>query len=234
MNPFSIFSKELLAGPWAYGEESGDGYACAIPERLLALQHPKANRLISGMLQKYGLLLPYLRSGSVADLCCGSGFGAAYLAMHGYKVTALDATEANLARSTRKRSGFKIVAGNLFKTKPTPQDAVTFVDALEHFPQALQAQALQHVRNWLKPRGILLLDTPLAPVSYRQSRAHPWVLSWDDLGSLVERAGFKIMDRFTLATYRDQIPVLLRTREQPVVYDTSDQIVIAGRRDPNG
>lgn len=231
MNPLGIFREDLLEAPWAYGEESGDGHVCAIPERLLALRHPKTVRLVSGMLLKYGLLLHYLRAGRVADLCCGSGFGAAYLAMHGYQVTALDATDSNLERSTRKRPGIQVVCGNLFKTKPNPQDAVTFVDALEHFPREVQPEALQHVRNWLKPRGVLLLDTPLVSESYQQSRAHKWVLSWDDLGKLVEGAGFKIFDRYSLATFRHQIPVLVRTREKPVVYDTSDQIVIAGRRD---
>ena len=231
MNPFDVFLEELLEHRWVPGEESGNGQPAAIPERLIALRHAKATRLVVGMLLKYGLLLHYVRTGTVIDLCCGSGFGAAYLAMQGLEVTALDCNELILERSARKRKRIHVVHGNLWHSKMKPHDGAVFVDALEHFAEENQLGALERAREQLKLWGILLVDTPIAKVSHRESSKHQWVLSWDDLGSLVEKAGFDIVDRYVLATFRDQFPVLMRTRNQPYVHKLSDQIVIARRRE---
>lgn len=228
MNPYDLFSTELLEAPWVAGEESGNREPCTVPERLLALRHPKLHRIVTGMLLKYGLLLHYQRDGTVIDLCCGSGFGAAYLALQGYTVTALDACVQNLAKA-RKRKNVAILRKNLFAGRGHHHDAACFVDALEHFAAKDQPKALEHVRSYVRLGGILLLDTPLAVESYRQSSVHKWVLSWKDCGRLVEDAGFEILDRYTLATFRDEVPVIMRTRREPTVHENSDQIVIARR-----
>jgi len=227
-DPYSVFCQALLDRSWAYGEESRHVPPCVTPERLLSLRHPKLHRLVPGVLMKYGLLLHYLREGSVIDLCCGSGFGADYLAMHGFKVTALDACKENLEKARRRRR-IQILEKNLFAGRGHHHDAACFVDALEHFAEKDQPKALEHVRSYVRPGGLLLLDTPMARVSHQASRHHKWELSWGDCGRLVQKAGFKILDRYTLATFQNEVPVLMRTMKEPAVHDNSDQIVIARR-----
>ena len=233
VDPYSVFSRELLSKTWTLGEFSGGGEPSTIPERLIALEHPKAHRLITGMLMKYGLLLQYVKKGKVLDLCCGSGFGASFLALNGLETTAVDAAGGILDISARKRPNISVVHQNVAHLHMGVQfDAVTLVDAIEHFLQENQPLVMRAIVEHLKPGGYALIDTPLVNTSHRQSSKHVWVLNWKDLGELVQKAGLQLVDRYTMATFREQYPILVRTSHPPVVHTASDQILIA--RKPNG
>lgn len=231
IDPFALFNPDLLKAPWKEGEFSGSGEPCVIPERMIALNHPKAHRLVTGMLLKYGLLTHYVRRGCVLDLCCGAAFGASYLAQQGYHVTAVDSTAETLGWA-QHREGIQIIHSNIMRERYGTFNAVTLVDALEHFLQEDQPKVMNVIFDHLQPGGIALIDTPLVRTSHRQSSKHRWVLSWDDLAKLAEDAGLEIVGRYTLATFRDEYPVLLRVlpNEVPAVHENSDQILIARRR----
>lgn len=45
-SPTDIFVRSLLESEWEYGEFSGSGEPCVIPERMVALDHPKGTEII--------------------------------------------------------------------------------------------------------------------------------------------------------------------------------------------
>lgn len=227
IDPFNLFSKELLEKQWTLGEFSGKGDPFTIPERMIAMDHPKCNRLVNGMLMKYSLMLHYLAPGAdVLDACCGSGFGAKYLQENGFKVKAIDSNnpEANFSNVR----GIDVLKHNLFHGPVGQFDGICLVDAIEHFLQVDQLKSLKILVDQLKPNGVLLVDTPLVAASHRQSSKHKWVLSWEDLESLIREAGsFKSIDRFMINTFKEKVPVLHKVYDKPKFYGDADQIIIA-------
>ncbi len=176
-----VWSNELLGYDWKTDTVKYDHTEeneVAIPERMVMLGHPKKDRLISGMLCKYSLLLPFLpSSGHIVDACAGAGFGSAMFAHSGYKVTAMDAR----LKWAKFRDNIACAETDLFKfSLDVPADAIVMIDAVEHFKKSHQLPALQHLYSLLKPEGLFLIDTPRVSVSGRQGKEHPSCLSWED------------------------------------------------------
>lgn len=226
-NPFNLFSKELLNRTWTPGEFSGKGDPFTIPERLIAMNHGKCSRLVHGMLIKYGLMLHYLEPGaSVLDACCGTGFGTKYLQENGFVTKGIDTNDPILSGAAVR--GIDVIKHNLFRGEVGNFDGITLVDAIEHFQKEDQLPALKILIKQLNNNGVMLVDTPLVKVSYRQSSKHPWCLSWEDLETLVRQAGDVIkLDRFLIDTFNDAIPVLYKLYKKPDSFsENADQIIV--------
>lgn len=160
-----------------------------IPERMVVLDHPKRDRLVTGMLYKYSMILPFLPpEGRILDACAGSGFGASLLASSGYEVVAMDSrlpwakTRENITCVETDIKEFHTNGGELY-------DAVVMIDAIEHLKGQHQVGILQHLYSLIKPGGHFLIDTPRVKESGRQSQSHPSCLNWDDLLKRVLSAG---------------------------------------------
>jgi SAM-dependent methyltransferase len=208
-----IFCDKLLNRYWLTPDMS----PAVFPERLIALKHGKAARLIGGMILKYSILLPYLEnSSSVIDMCCGAAFGANLLANSGHKVLAIDSAEGCIELSgLRKHENLTIKVGNVFRSNFGQFDCVTLVDAIEHFPKEEQVRLMSIINAHLKPNGLLLIDTPLSRESRRASRHHVWELSWDDFGNLVDNSGMVHKDRYIINCFNGLQSYTLKVTEPP-------------------
>lgn len=226
----SFFNQELLSRKW----HTPDYSPVVIPERLLALDHPKYNRLVSSMILKYQIAIAKIEGKSVIDICCGSGFGADLMSRSGFNVTGID-SDPNVIKticSLRNAPNLKFIHGNLFHDLGLGKfDGATCIDAIEHFLKEDQQAAMNHIKRYLNVGGILVIDTPLNRESYRQSRHHPWVLSWRDFGDLVESVGFSIMERYIIRQeYRQSFLVkyILEPKLDKTDYENGlDQVIIA-------
>ena len=186
------WNNELLNRKWQSAikkYEHTEENEVTVPERMVCLDHPKKERLVTGMFYKYSLILPLLPpSGRVLDACAGSGFGASLLAESGYDVTAMDPTltwakyRDNITLAETNILDFEPENGELF-------DGITMIDAIEHLKAGTQIAALQNMYKWLKPGGWFLIDTPRVETSGYQSMYHPSCLNWDDLLVRVQAAG---------------------------------------------
>jgi 2-polyprenyl-3-methyl-5-hydroxy-6-metoxy-1,4-benzoquinol methylase len=185
-----MFNQHLIERDW---EPIGvEKYDSLVPERLIALDHYKKQRLINALVSSYSFVLPFLTKPSkVLDACCGSGFGSQLMAESGHDILGVDHDGRAIAFAMQRSIGtFKqdnIVSTKRTGTLPTygEFDAITLVEAIEHFYQKDQRGVIETLYRQLKPGGFLFLTTPLHEVSKRESKAHPWVLSWEDLYDLV-------------------------------------------------
>src|SRR3989304_10169365 len=128
-----LFNRDLLKQRWI----TPDFSPVVIPERLAALNHDKYNRLVGGMVLKYSIPVFYLKSGTIIDICCGSGFGASILSKSGYKVIGVDSDPQiiNICK-LRETENLKFTVGNLMhmdRLNVGKFDCVTLINAIEHF-----------------------------------------------------------------------------------------------------
>ena len=186
------WNAKLLNTKWSFAAhryQHTEENRITIPERMVVLNHPKRDRLVTGMLYKYSMILPFLPpEGRILDACAGSGFGASLLASSGYEVVAMDARlpyaqeRDNIPCVETDIKEFHTNGGDLY-------DAIVMIDAIEHLKGQHQVEILQHLYSLIKPGGYFLMDTPRVEVSGRQSGSHPSCLSWDDMLKRVLSAG---------------------------------------------
>ena len=188
-----IWDLGLLNRDWVTHTPTGTVHeenVVVVPERMINLDHRKTDRLVAAMFNKYSLILPLIEPGSrVLDACAGAGFGASFLAGSGHDVTAMD---ANLQWAKLREGGNEIKCAemDLFDFKDDEGfDAITMVDAIEHFKGSHQIPALRHLYSLLKPGGWFLIDTPNVQVSGRMCLEHPSCLSWADFLERFEKMG---------------------------------------------
>lgn len=230
------FNQELLNRNWhdspakfGHGIEN----SVVIPERMVALDHPKAQRLINGSIHKYTMILPFLEKNSrVLDACAGSGWGASYLASSGHTVTAMDSG----LMWAKYRSDIEIAECDLFDFKPEHKfDAVCMIDAVEHFKKSHQLPAIQHLYSLLKPNGWFIMDTPRVKVTGRQSSHHPSCLNWVDFLEAFEKMGTCVdIQRYTISSSKgySMVKRVYLDDMEPEYFDHQDQIII-GRKHEN-
>lgn len=98
---------------------------------------------------------------AVVDLGAGEGRNAVFFAARGCRVTAVDTSEAGLAKATRLAAAHGVpldtaCADVLAWTPPEPVDAV--VVAFLHLPSGQRPALYAHVQAMLRPGGVLLAE----------------------------------------------------------------------------
>lgn len=222
----SGFSKQVLNLDWK--EKSCPG--AVVPERMIMLDHLKNRRLTGGMIVKYSLILSFIEPRSrILDACCGGAWGSYHLARSGHNVVGIDKDGYMLEISNeREHENLEIFERDLFTMNVGLFDAITFVDAIEHFTQEDQIVIMKQLDKHLKPGGILLIDTPWGEEkSRRTSGAHLWELNWKDFGDLVEsRIDFEWRRRYTVR-YEHGFSLLTEMLEHPgYTVKNEDQIIV--------
>lgn len=234
-------SSRALINPYLVGDEGLDrkgrgGWAKhvpdraaimerAIPERMINLKHGKVARMLNSTSQKYSALYPYLvRGDRVLDMCSGSGFGAMLMSRSGYAVTAVDYYTEIL----EYREGIKVYNVNLLTedlSRLGQFEAVTMIDAIEHFDLEGQHRIMNQAFGVLKRNGLLLIDTPNSDETGKRGRHHLREMTWRDFGSLVEESGFVVEKRYAISWMADTFAAMIEsidTQENAI-----DQVIVA-------
>ncbi len=108
--------------------------------------------------------------GPVLDVGCGTGRVTLHLAQEGVRVVGVDISQAMLDRAARKldvlpdlRAQVAWVHGDLLDVELDERFALIVVpyNGFMHFKsQAVQIEALERLRGWLRPGGLLVVDLP--------------------------------------------------------------------------
>ena len=107
------------------------------------------------------LLLEYFSSGPTADIGCGSGRDAAWLAANGFPATGYDASEGLLAEARRRHPGVDFAPGVLPELAGVPASSFTNVlceTVIMHLPAADIPASVRRLLDILKPGGVLYLS----------------------------------------------------------------------------
>ena len=108
--------------------------------------------------------------GPVLDVGCGTGRVTLHLAQEGVRVVGMDYSEAMLQRAERKlavlpdlRARVALIHADVLHTAPEERFALIIVpyNSFMHLhTQADQVAALERMREWLLPDGLIALDLP--------------------------------------------------------------------------
>lgn len=141
--------------------------------------------------------------GTVADLGCGPGQIAAYLAARGVAMTGIDLSAGMIAEARRRHPGIAFETGDMLGLGRAPgrfAAAVAFY-SLVHFDDAALSQALAAIRAALAPGGELLAAVHLGegwlapgsmwdiPVGLRFRQFAP-----EEVQAALQAAGFVVDD----------------------------------------
>ena len=149
------------------------------------------------------LLRRKLPPGRVLEVGCGHGGFVALMRAAGFDATGLELSPA-AAEKARRRFDIPVLAGPVEEQaiEAGSLDAVVMMDVLEHLQQPLEA--VRRCQSFLKPDGILLLQTPRYPEGkvYRtmqeegdpflqqlKEEQHLYLFSRSSLNLLLRRAG---------------------------------------------
>ena len=222
---------EILGMPWKIGDHFTGGEV--LPERMIALKHAKAERLLSNMAIKYDLLQHYVEPpAKVLDVGCGSGYGCSLLKSFGYDAHGVD-TDPMVMGYAKKRPGityFNCKVEDLIKEHASSFDVITCVDMIEHIHEPQQKALMKSLTTLLRPGGTLLVDTPFREESRSVSKHHVWELGHQDFLNLFTSNEFTDIKRFWLVRYFNTYTVCVKSPTVPVFDDTqaemNDQIII--------
>jgi 2-polyprenyl-3-methyl-5-hydroxy-6-metoxy-1,4-benzoquinol methylase len=131
------------------------------------------------------------------DVGCANGAFVHHAARQGMAAEGLD-INAPIARWAAERAGCRIHA--TWDTVRGPFDIITYHDVLEHVQDPLAE--LVRARGFLRPGGLLVLDTPDADDPrfaalglawhHLKPREHLWFFAEPQLRALVHRAGYHV------------------------------------------
>jgi SAM-dependent methyltransferase len=154
--------------------------------------------------------LPYLAAGGPAlDLGCGRGEALAVLRDHGIAARGVDGS-ARMVAACRER-GLEAAQGDLFAalaaSPPAGLGAVLSFHVIEHLPIASLDRLVRLAWRALRPRGVLILETP-SPLSLVVAARNFWLdpthvrpVHPESLRLLYELAGFDPVERLDLRPF---------------------------------
>mgnify|MGYP001573294223 CR=1 FL=1 len=183
-------------------------------------------RLLLSDLDRVEALVP--RSGTVADLGCGHGLFANYMALSapGRDVTGIDLSREKIAHATAtvgRRTNIRFLCGDIIGAELPPVDAVTIVDVTYLMPVEEQFSLLKAAYAASKPGGTLVWKAQEQrprwkyAITYTQElaataagltegkRGGLYFLSREEAASLLGKAGFypEIVEMPTRRPYTD-------------------------------
>jgi 2-polyprenyl-3-methyl-5-hydroxy-6-metoxy-1,4-benzoquinol methylase len=102
----------------------------------------------------------FRKGGETADIGCGNGRDAAWLAAHGYPVVGYDASAELLAEARRLFPGLAFAQAKLPRLAEIARqfDNVVCETVIMHLAQAEIAEAVRNLQRLLKPGGVLYLS----------------------------------------------------------------------------
>jgi len=148
----------------------------------------------------------YMPRGKLLDIGCGEGSLLKWAGKCRYDVYGIDISEFAARLSRRALSQANLVVGDV-RSLPFEDDCfdvVTCFDVLEHLLEPLIA--LEEINRILKGKGILVMSSPNICSKGLRWKGNDWygyrdathvsLLSGDQWDELLERAKFRIADRF--------------------------------------
>jgi SAM-dependent methyltransferase len=154
--------------------------------------------------------LPYLAAGGPAlDLGCGRGEALAVLRDHGIPARGVDGS-ARMVAACRER-GLEAAQGDLFAAlaaaAPASLGAVLSFHVIEHLPIAALDRLVRLAWRALRPRGVLILETP-SPLSLVVAARNFWLdpthvrpVHPESLRLMYDLAGFDPVERLDLRPF---------------------------------
>lgn len=127
---------------------------------------------------RYALASSLAAGKRVLDFGCGSGYGAADLAMEAAHVTAVDISEEALAYAREHHNALNLVferRDDLAEgLEPASFDLITCFELVEHLSSADQLRLLASLKRLLTEDGLLLISTPnpAATANYGENPFH--------------------------------------------------------------
>lgn len=155
--------------------------------------------------------------GKVLDVGFGSGADAAFLDSLGYDASGIDISPAMVEAATTRYPGIDFSVGDMRRLPVEPGSLAGIVAgfSLIHVPKSQVPDTLQGFHDALQPGGVLRLglqegdshqgkhDAPFLP---GRRRVFLNVMSRTEAGSLLEQAGFKLVQEFSLPPRPGQHP----------------------------
>lgn len=153
-------------------------------------------------LDRFRRLRDVLKPGMrVLDVGAGGGEVVYVLRAMGYDATGFEPNEG-YARYAAEVLGLPVRQGfhQDCPVEPASQDVVTMFHMVEHLESPFDA--LRNVHGWLRPDGLLVVEVPNAEAVCQQPhtqfhRGHLYHFNLPTLEKMGERAGFKLVSRFT-------------------------------------
>jgi 2-polyprenyl-3-methyl-5-hydroxy-6-metoxy-1,4-benzoquinol methylase len=150
------------------------------------------------------------RKGRLLDVGCSFGFFLDAARQRGWSVEGIDIS-AYAAQYARSRFNLSVQNVPVTEARFPEQsfDVITMWEVVEHFPTPVQA--LQHLSQFLRPEGMIVLGTPnvasyLATIQGKRWRnweppAHLLYFSPETMSHLIDRCNLKMIDHESAIPY---------------------------------
>jgi 2-polyprenyl-3-methyl-5-hydroxy-6-metoxy-1,4-benzoquinol methylase len=163
-----------------------------------------------------------VRPGTAVEVGCAEGTMLLHLRKLGWQTTGIE-PDAQTAAAVRERTGLDVRAGVFPEVAAPACDLFVACDVLEHVPDPLRFLAA--ARTALRPGGLLFLQLPLLERDQPDFGAmtekvfdpqeHVFIYSRDALATLLETAGFEVLENDAAWRRAHEIAIARRVDRPP-------------------